>query len=149
MVDSDDGSSIYHAQTQDRPDSPPPISLRSIWDCPGITLDQIEDDDGMIIPGWRCGYCPVPGGLGPPPFFKYRNATKALSHLSSRGEDIITCRGVKNIPMNVRNALNALKHYKLNQKSERLSRKNTLVKEVSDHQANILSSQLHNTPKDQ
>jgi len=146
MVDSDDGSSIYHAQTQDRPDSPPPILLRSIWDCPGITLDQIEDDDGKIIPGWRCGYCPIPGGLGPPPFFKYRNATKALSHLSSRGEDIITCKGLKNIPSNVRNALNALKHYKLNQKSERLSRKNTLVEEVSDNQANVLSSQLNNTP---
>ena len=81
MVDSDDGSSIYNANTQDRPDSPPPISLRSIWDCPGITIDQIEDDDGKIIPCWRRGYCPVPGGLGPPPFFKYRNATKALPFL--------------------------------------------------------------------
>ena len=107
---------------------------------------MVDSDDGKIILGWCCGYCPIPSGLGPPPFFKYRNATKALSHLSSRGEDIITCRGLKNIPSNVRNALNALKLYKLNQKSERLSRKNTLVEEVSDNQANVLSSQLNNTP---
>ena len=67
------------------------------------------------------------------------------SHLSSWGEDIITCKGLKNIPSNVRNALTALMHYKLNQKSDRLSRKNTLIEEVSDNQVSVLSSQLSNT----
>ena len=123
----------------------PPISFRSIWDCPGITLDQIEDDDGKIIPGWHCGYCPIPGGVGPLTFYEYHNATKALSHLSSQGGDIISCKGLKNIPSNVRNAFTALMHYKLNKKSDCLSRKNTLIEEVSDNQANVLSSQLNNT----
>ena len=93
------------------------------------------------------GYCPVPGGLGPPPFFKYRNATKALSHLSSRGEDIISCKGLKDISTNVLNVLTALKHYKNNKKPDRIACKNTLIEEVSDNQANVLSSQLSNTPK--
>jgi hypothetical protein len=68
----------------------------------------MEDNDGKVISGWRCGYCPVPGGVGDAPFFKYPNATKALSHLSSKGNDIISCKGIKNIPTNVRNALTAL-----------------------------------------
>ena len=94
MVDSDDGSEYdeEHLQpnSQESSESLQPIVLNTIWDCPSITLDKIVDDNGKMIKGWRCGYCPIPAA----PFFKYRNATKALSHLSSKGEDIAACKGL-------------------------------------------------------
>ncbi len=31
----------------------PPLVIDSIWDCPGITLDTIKDDDSKTILGWR------------------------------------------------------------------------------------------------
>ena len=145
MVDRDDRSDCSdegnpRGYSQESSDSLPALSFRSIWDCPGIsTLDEMELSDGKVISGWRCGYCPVPGGLGAAPFFKYRNATKALSHLSSKGTDIISCRGMKNIPTNVRNALTALQYSKINKKSDRIARQNTIIEEVMDHQANALS----------
>ncbi len=39
----------------------PPLVIDFVWDCLGITLDTIEDDDGKTILGWRCGYCLIPG----------------------------------------------------------------------------------------
>ncbi len=71
--------------------------LDSVWDCPGITLDTTVDDEGKTIPGWHCGYCLIPGNCGGPGFFKHRNASRALSHLT-KGKDIVTCTGVWNIP---------------------------------------------------
>ncbi len=68
----------------------PPLVIDSIWDCPGIILDTIKDDDGKTILGWRCGYCLIPGNHGGSRFFKHRNASKALSHLT-KGKDIVTC----------------------------------------------------------
>jgi hypothetical protein len=38
----------------------PPLVLDSVWDCPGITLNTIEDDDGKTILGWHCSYCLFP-----------------------------------------------------------------------------------------
>jgi hypothetical protein len=38
----------------------PPLVFDSVWDCPGITLDTIKDDDGKTILGWRCGYALFP-----------------------------------------------------------------------------------------
>jgi hypothetical protein len=93
----------------------PPLVIDSIWDCPGITLDTIKDDDGKTILGWRCGYCLIPGNCGGSRFFKHRNASKALSHLT-KGKDIVTCTGLWNIPANVVNALTALKYSKANRK---------------------------------
>ncbi len=117
--DSDDGSvydeSTLYTNSQESSELLTPLLFRSIWDCPGMMLNQIKDGD-KIIPGWRCGYCLIRGGVGPPPFFKYCNATKALSHLSSKGEDIICCKGLRNIPSNVCNSITALKHYKNNKK---------------------------------
>jgi len=143
MVDSDDGSEYdgEHLQpnSQESSESLQPIVLSTIWDCPGITLDEMFDDNGKMIKGWRCGYCPIPGGLGAAPFFKYRNATKALSHLSSRGEDIAACKGLKNVPVNVRNALTALRHEKVNKKSNRALQKSILLEEVVDNQEHVLS----------
>jgi len=145
MVDgNDDGSDNSEegsipGYSQESSDSLPPLCFRTIWDCPGITLDQIENSDGKVITGWRCGYCPIPGGLGSAPFFKYRNATKALSHLSSKGYDIVTCKGIKNIPTNVRNALTALQHAKINKKSHRNAQQNTIVEEIIGHQTHALS----------
>jgi hypothetical protein len=49
----------------------PPLVIDSIWDCLGITLDTIEDDDGKTILGWRCGYCLIPGNRGGSRFFKH------------------------------------------------------------------------------
>jgi hypothetical protein len=91
----------------------PPLVIHSIWDCLGITLDTIEDDDGKTILGWRCGYCLIPGNHGDSRFFKHRNAFKALSCLT-KGKDIVTCTGLRNICPNVVHALTALKYSKAN-----------------------------------
>jgi hypothetical protein len=85
----------------------PPLVLDSIWDCPGTTLNTIIDDDGKTILAWRCGYCLIPGNSGGSRFFKHRNASKALSHLT-RWKDIVTCTGLQHIPANVVHALTAL-----------------------------------------
>ena len=148
LVDSDDGSEYdgehLHPSSQESSESLPPIVLNTIWDCRGITLDEIVDANGKTIKGWRCGYCPIPGGLGGAPFFKYRNATKALSHLSSKGEDIATCKGLKNVPGDVCIALNALRHEKANKKTNRTHQKNILIDEVIDNQEHVLQSQQSN-----
>jgi hypothetical protein len=93
----------------------------------------MEHNDGKVITGWHCGYCPIPGGIGGAPFFKYQNATKALPHLSSKGNYIISCKGIQNIPTNVRNALNALQYSKINKKSNCIAHQNTIIEEVIDH----------------
>jgi hypothetical protein len=85
----------------------PPLVLDSIWDCPGITLDTFVDDDDKTIMGWRCHYCLIPGNCGGSRFFKHRNPSKALSYLS-KGKNIVTCSGLRNIPPNVVHALTAL-----------------------------------------
>ncbi len=64
----------------------PPLVLESVWDCPGITLDTTEDEDGKTIPGWCFGYCLIPSNCGDPRFFKHCNASNALSHLT-KGKD--------------------------------------------------------------
>ena len=75
MVNSDDGGEYdgehLHLNSQESSKSLEAIVLTSIWDCPGIKLDEMVDPDGKMIKGWRCGYCPIPGGLGAPPFFRY------------------------------------------------------------------------------
>jgi hypothetical protein len=78
----------------------PPLVIDSVWDCTGITLDTIKDDDGKTILGWRCGYCLIPSNRGGSRFFNNHNASKALSHLT-KGMDIVTCTGLQNIPANV------------------------------------------------
>jgi hypothetical protein len=68
MVDSDDGSEYdgehLHPNSLETSESLPSVVLTTIWDCPGIKLDEIIDADGKMIKGWHCGYCPIPGGLG-------------------------------------------------------------------------------------
>jgi hypothetical protein len=66
-----------------------PLVLDSVWDCPGTTLDTFVDDYGKTIPGWRCGYCLIPGNRVGSRFFKHHNTSKALSHLT-KGKDIVT-----------------------------------------------------------
>jgi hypothetical protein len=60
----------------------PPLVIDSFWDCPGITLNTIKDNDGKTILGWCCGYCLIPGNRGGSRFFKHRNVSKALLHLT-------------------------------------------------------------------
>ena len=54
---SDEGNPRY---SQESSDSLPPLTFRTIWECPNITVDEMEDNDGKVIPCWRCGYCPIP-----------------------------------------------------------------------------------------
>jgi hypothetical protein len=82
----------------------PPLVIDSVWDCPGITLDTINDDDCKTIMGWHCDYCLIPSNRGGSRFFKHRNASKALSHLT-KGEDIVAYNSLRNIPPNVVHAL--------------------------------------------
>ncbi len=103
----------------------PPLVIDSVWDCPGITLDTIKDDDGNTIMGWCCGYCLIPGNCGGSRFFKHRNASKALSHLT-KGKDIVPCTGLWNICPNVVHALTALKYSKTNRKRDIAVQKNNL-----------------------
>jgi hypothetical protein len=42
----------------------PPLVIDSVWDCPGVTLNTIKDDDGKTILGWRCGNCLIPSNRG-------------------------------------------------------------------------------------
>ncbi len=103
----------------------PPLVIDSVWDCPGITLDIIKDDDGKTILGWRCGYCVIPSNCGGSRFFKHPNASKDLSHLT-KGKDIVTCTGLRHIPANVVHALTALKYSKAKRKCDIAVQKNNL-----------------------
>ncbi len=91
----------------------PPLVIDSVWDCPGkpLTLSKMM----MIRPSWAgcCGYCLIPGNHGGSRFFKHRNASKVVSHLT-KGKDIVTCTGLQLIPANVVHALTALKYSKAN-----------------------------------
>jgi hypothetical protein len=115
----------------------PPLVIDSVWDCLGITLDTIKDDDGKTILGWHYGHCLIPGNLGGSRFFKHRNASKALSHLT-KGKDIVTCTSLRNIPANVAHALTALKYSKANRKCDIAVQMNNLHEEVEQQQDRVL-----------
>jgi hypothetical protein len=119
----------------------PPLVIDSVWDCPSITLDTKEDDDGKTILGWRCGCCLIPGNRGGSRFFKHHNASKALSHLM-KGKDIVTCTGLRNIPANVVHALTALKYPKANRKRDIAVQKNNLHEEVEQQQDRVLGARI-------
>jgi hypothetical protein len=116
-----------------------PLVIDSVWDCPGITLDTIEDDDGKTILEWHCGYCLIPSNRGGSRFFKHRNASKALSHLT-KGMDIVTCTGLRHIPANVLHALTALKYSKANRNIA--VQKNNLHEEVEQQQDCVLGARM-------
>jgi hypothetical protein len=115
-VDDEDLTDFHFGFSQES-EIDPPLVLDSVWDCPGITLNTFVDDDGKTIPCWRCGNCLIPGNCGGSRFFKHRNASKALSHLTKR-KDIVTCSGLRNIPPNVVHALTALMYSKANRKHD-------------------------------
>ncbi len=102
-VDDEDLTDFHFGSSQES-EIDPPLFLDSVWEYPGITLDTFVDDDGKTIPGWRCGYCLIPGNCDGSCFFKHCNASKALSHLT-KGEDVVTCSGLQKIPPNVVRAL--------------------------------------------
>jgi hypothetical protein len=115
-VDDEDLTDFYFGSGQES-EIDPSLVLESVLDCPGITLDTFVDDDGKIIPGWRCGYCLIPSNCCSSRFFKHHNASKALSHLM-KGKDIVTCSGLRNIPPNVVHALTSLMYSKANRKHD-------------------------------
>jgi hypothetical protein len=120
----------------------PPLVLDSVWDCPGITLDTIKDDDVKTILGWRCGYCLIPGNRGGSRFIKHLNASKALLHLT-KGKDIVTFTGLRHIPANVVHALTALMYSKANRKREIAVQMNNLHEEVVEqHQDSVLGARI-------
>ncbi len=119
----------------------PPLVIDSVWDCPGITLDTINDDDGKAIMGWRCDYCLIPGNRGGSRFFKHRNASKALLHLT-KGKNIVICTGLCNIPPNVVHALTALKYSKANRKRDIAVQRSNMHDEVEQQQDRVLSARI-------
>ncbi len=119
----------------------PPLVIDSVWDCPGITLNTEKDDDGKTILGWHCGYCLIPGNRGGSRFFKRHNASKALSHLT-KGKDIVTFTGLRNIPANVVHAFTVLKYSKANRKRDIAVQKNNLHEEVEQQQDGVLSAKI-------
>ena len=53
----------------------------TIWECPEMNLVTHEEEEGKVVSGWSCVYCPYPA-RGPPKFHKHINATnKALAHV--------------------------------------------------------------------
>ncbi len=118
-----------------------PLVIDSVWDCPGITLDIKEDNDGKTFLGWRCGYFLILGNHGGSRSFKHRNASKALSHLT-KGKDIVTCTGLQNIPANDVHALTALKYSKANRKRDTAVQKNNLHEEVEQQQDRVFGARI-------
>ena len=122
----------YAAAASSAVNSPPLPPFGTIWDCPGIIFDTVDE-----IPGWRCRYCPHVSNIGGYRFFKYRNATKALTHLT-RGADIAKCRG--KIPPNVRTALQVFALRKAELSAECIAQKSAAAQEIDDHQFRVLQS---------
>jgi hypothetical protein len=117
MDDDDEDLNGFHFSSSQESKLDPPLVLDSIWDCLGITLDTTIDDDGKTIPSWHSCYCLILDNRGGPRFFKHRNASKALSHLT-KGKDIVTCTGLRNIPAHVVHALTTLIYSKANRKHD-------------------------------
>ncbi len=119
----------------------PPLVLDSVWDCLGITLGTIEEDDGKTILGWHCSYCFIPGNRGGSRFFKHRNASKTLLHLT-KGKDIVTCTRLRHIPANIVHALTLLMYSKANRKCDIAVQKNNLHEEVEQQQDCALGTRI-------
>ncbi len=141
MNSDDDKSADFQFGSSQESEIEPLLVIDPIWDCPGITLDTIEDDDGKTILGWHCGCCLIPSNPGGSRFFKHRNASKALSHLA-KGKDIMTCTGLRNIPPNVVHALTALKYSKANRKCDIAVQRNNLHDEVEQQQDRVLGARI-------
>jgi hypothetical protein len=141
MDSDDDKSPDFQFGSSQESEIEPPLVIEFVWDCPGITLDTINDDDGKPIMGWRCNYCLIPGICGDSRFFKHRDASKALSHLTKR-KDIVTCTGLRNIPPNVVHALTTLKYSKANRKCDIAVQRNNLYDEVEQQQDRVLGARI-------
>ncbi len=141
MDSDDDKSTDFQFGSSQESEIEPPLDIDSVWDCPGITLDTMNDDDGKTIMGWRCDYCLIPSNCGGSRFFKHCNASKALLHLT-KGKDIVTCTGLQNIPPNVVHALTALKYSKANRKLDIAVQRNNLHDEVEQQQDQVLSARI-------
>jgi hypothetical protein len=141
MDDDDKYLDGFHFGSSRESELDPPLVLESVWDCPGIILDTTVDDDGKTIPGWRCGYCLIPGNHGGPRFFKHRNASKTLAHLT-KGKDIVTCTGWWNIPAKVVDALTTWMCSKTNRKHNIAVLKNNLNEEVEQQQDRVLAARI-------
>ncbi len=142
MDSDDDKSADFQFGSSQESEIEPPLVIDSVWYCLGITLDTINDDDGKTIIGWRCDYCLIPGNRGGYRFFfKHRNASKALSHLT-KGKDSVTCTGLRNIPPNFVHALTALKYSKANRKRDIAVQRNNLHVEVEQQQDRVLSARI-------
>jgi hypothetical protein len=100
------------------------------------------DHDGKTILGWQCGYCLILGYRGSSRFFKHRNASKALSHLT-KGKDIVICSGLRKIPPNVVHALTTLMYSKANRKRDIAIQKNNLSEEVEQQQDPVLATRIN------
>jgi hypothetical protein len=141
MDDDDEDLTDYQFGSSQESEKDPPLVLDSVWDCLGITLNTIVDDDGETNLSWRCGYCLIPGNHSESRFFKHRNASKTLSHLT-KGKDIVTCTSLRHIPANVVHALTALMYSKANRKHDSAVQKNNLHEEVEQQQDHVLGARI-------
>jgi hypothetical protein len=141
MDSDDDKSADFQFGSSQESKIEPPLVIDSVWDCPGITHDTMNDDDGKTIMGWRCDYCLIPGNRGGSRFFKHHNAFKALLHLT-KGKDIMTCTGLRNIPPNVVHALTTLKYSKANRKRDIAIQRNNLHDEVEEQLDRVLGARI-------
>jgi hypothetical protein len=141
MDSDDDKSADFQFGSSQESKIEPPLVIDSVWDCLGITLDTLNDDDGKTIMGWRCNYCLISCNRGGSRFLKHRNASKALLHLTKR-KDIVTCTGLRNIPPNVAHALTTLKYSKANRKHDIAVQRNNLHDKVEQQQDRLLGARI-------
>jgi hypothetical protein len=141
-MDSDDNKSAdFQFGSSQESKIEPPLVIDPVWDCLGITLDTMNDDDGKTTMGWRCDYSLIPGNRGGSRLFKHCNASKALSHLT-KGKDIVTYTGLRNIPPNVVHALTALKYSKASRKRDIAVQRNNLHDEIEQQQDHVLGARI-------
>ncbi len=51
MDSDDDKSADFQFGSSQESEIEPPLVIDSVWDCPGITLNTMNDDDGKTIMG--------------------------------------------------------------------------------------------------
>jgi hypothetical protein len=65
-----------------------------------------------------------------------------LCHTLQKGNNIVTCTGLRNIPQNVVHALAALKYSKANRKCDIAVQRNNLHYEVEQQQDRVLGARI-------
>ena len=110
--------------------------LTSIFKHPLIEKCQVINDKGLLVPAWRCGFCPPTENNT---FKGIPNATKALAHLTRRpNSDIRLCWGT--IPPATMRQFERLYEERAGIKDQRALKKNIVSDIIDDSQERVFQS---------